>query len=108
MLTQARILLLSAEGKSDDVITDALNVSPQTIRNICQRFAEAGMAIALTERPRPGGHPILDGKQEVCLVALACSDSREGRAHWTMQLRADELVELGWWILSPTKRFGGW
>lgn len=95
MLTRARILLLSAEGKPDDFIADALKVSPQTIRNIRRRFAEEGLEAALTERPRPGGRPKLNGKQEAFLVALACSDPPEGREHWTMQLLADKLVELG-------------
>ncbi len=33
-LTRARILLLSAEGKTDEFIVDALKVAPQTVRNI--------------------------------------------------------------------------
>ena len=95
MLTRARILLLSAEGKTDDFIADALKVAHQTIRNIRRRFAEEGLEAALTERPRPGGRPKLDGKQEAFLMALACSDPPEGREHWTMQLLADKLVALG-------------
>ena len=94
MLTRARILLLSAEGNTDDVIADALKVAHQTIRNIRRRFAEAGLEAALRERSRPGGRPKLDGKQEAFLIALACSAPPQGRAHWTMQLLADKLVEL--------------
>jgi hypothetical protein len=44
---------------------------------------------------RPGGQPVLDSKGEATLVALACSDAPEGRACWTMQLLADQLVALG-------------
>lgn len=95
MLTRARILLLSAEGKTDDFIADVLKVSPQTIRNIRRQFAEEGLETALTERPRWGGRPKLDGKQEAFLIALACSDPPAGREHWTMQLLADKLIELG-------------
>ncbi len=95
MLTRARILLLSAEGKSDDFIADALKVVPQTVRNIRKRFAQEGLEAALSERPRPGVQRKLDGKQEAFLIALACSDPPPGREHWTMQLLADKLVELG-------------
>mgnify|MGYP000227360946 CR=1 FL=1 len=95
MLTRARILLLSAEGKTDRWIADALKVNPQTVRNIRKRFAEEGLEAALQERPRPGARPKLDGKQEAFLIALACSEPPEGREHWTMQLLADRLVELG-------------
>ena len=36
----------------------------------------------------------LDGQGEARLIALACSDPPEGFACWTLQLLADELVEL--------------
>jgi len=36
----------------------------------------------------------LDGKAEAFLVATACTDAPSGRANWTMQLLADELVRL--------------
>jgi len=36
----------------------------------------------------------LDGEKEARLVALACSDPPAGRAHWTLRLLADQLVEL--------------
>jgi Homeodomain-like domain len=49
---------------------------------------------ALTEKPRPGGRAKLDGRQEAFLIALACSQAPEGRSRWTMQLLADQLVEL--------------
>ncbi len=95
MLTRARILLLSAEGNTDAFIAKVLSVNPQTVRNIRKRFAEEGLEAALKERPRPGAQPKLDGKGEAFLVALACSEPPEGREHWTMQLLADKLVELG-------------
>ena len=36
----------------------------------------------------------VDGQQEARLVALACSTPPEGRVRWTLQLLADQLVEL--------------
>ena len=47
-----------------------------------------------TDKPRPGGKPKLDGKQEAFLVALACSEAPDGYESWTMQMLADKLVEL--------------
>ena len=64
MLTRARILLCSAEGKTDRLIADLFQVTPETVRNIRKRFAEEGLEAALQERPRPGAQPKLDGKQE--------------------------------------------
>jgi len=94
-LTRARILLLSSEGKTDPFIADALGVSIQTVRNIRKRFAQEGLESALNDRPRPGAQPKLDARGEAFLIALACSDPPQGREHWTMQLLADKLVELG-------------
>ena len=59
-----------------------------------RRFVEGGVERALSDKPRPGGRPKLDGKGEAHPVALACSAPPEGRARWTMQLLADRPVEL--------------
>ena len=93
-LTRARILLLADEGGTDREIAAALHVHPATVERTRRRFVEGGVERALSERPRPGGRPKLDGKQEAYLIALACSRAPEGRAQWTMQLLADRLVEL--------------
>jgi transposase len=92
--TRARILLLAAEGGTDAAIAAALHVHPATVERTRRRFVEGGPEAALSERPRPGGRPKLDGKQEAHSVALACSAPPGGRARWTMQLLADRLVGL--------------
>ena len=51
------------------------------------------------EQDRPSRLPVLDGRAEARLVALACSKPPEGRKAWTMQLLADNLVEL---VVVPT------
>jgi hypothetical protein len=48
-----------------------------------------------SEQPRPGAAPALDAHGEAVLLALACANPPQGRAAWTMQLLADELVERG-------------
>jgi transposase len=93
-ITRAHVLLLSATGKQDQDVAEALQINPQTVRNLRKRFAEEGLEAALAERPRPGAAPKLRGKPEAFLIALTCSDPPEGREHWTMQLLADKLVEL--------------
>jgi len=37
----------------------------------------------------------LDGGAEAQLVALACSETPEGRDSWTLRLLDDRMVELG-------------
>jgi hypothetical protein len=55
-----------------------------------------GPQAAISERPRPGKAPKLDGRQEAYLVALACSSPPEEAAseRWSMRLLAERLVEL--------------
>jgi Homeodomain-like domain len=49
---------------------------------------------ALSEEPPPGADRKLSGKEEALLVATACSNPPEGRARWTLELLAGELVRL--------------
>jgi hypothetical protein len=48
----------------------------------------------LTEAPRVGGERQLDIEDEALLIAVACSKAPAGRARWTLQLLADEMVRL--------------
>ena len=49
---------------------------------------------ALSELPRPGAPRKLGASDEALLVAVACSEPPSGRARWTMNLLAGELVRL--------------
>jgi transposase len=93
-ITRARILLLVDRGTTDRAIADALNVHPRTCQRLRQRACQAGVLAALAERPRPGAPRLLDATQEAQLIALACADAPAGRAEWTMQLLADQLIAL--------------
>jgi transposase len=93
-LTRARILLQAGEGLTDEEIGRALTVSIATVERPRQRFVEENLE-ALKERPRPGGQRKLSGKQEAHLIAVACTPAPTGQPHWTLQLLADKVVELG-------------
>jgi len=94
-LARARILLLADQGDRDADIAAAVLVNPATVQRVRQRFVQAGLTAALSERPRPGRPPIITGEVEGHLTMLACSPAPPGRARWTIQLLADELVVLG-------------
>jgi transposase len=100
-LAHARILLkadAAPEGPAwnDEQIAEALDVSAATVERVRQRFVEHGLEAALVRKPqdRPSRQRKLDGRAEAHLIALACSTPPEGRNEWTMQLLADQLVEL--------------
>lgn len=94
-IRRARTLLMADEGKTDLTIAHALREGHSTVERTRKRFVEEGLDAALHERERPGADRKLDGKQEAFLVALACSAPPDGRAKWSMQLLADEMVTLG-------------
>ena len=99
-LAHARILLKAdaagGPGWTDDRIADALEVSTDTVARVRQRFVEEGTDAALCRKKpaKPSRERTLDGRAEARLIALACSAPPDGRKRWTMQLLADELVEL--------------
>ncbi len=95
VVRRAHTLLQASEGAFDHQIATALHVHRTSVQRTRRRFSEEGLDAALQERPRPGAEPTLDGKGEAFLVALACTEAPQGREHWSMQLLADKLVELG-------------
>jgi putative transposase len=93
-VTRARILLKADEGVTDEEIAEEVATSMATVERTRQRFVEENLA-ALTERPRTGAPPRLDGKAQAHLIADACSRAPQGRERWPLRLLADKAVELG-------------
>jgi transposase len=94
-LARAHILRLANEGKPDADIVAALGVGLSTLERTRKKYVEGGLEYALSERPRPGVKRKLDEKQEAYPIALACSTPPGDQVKWTMQLLADQLVEVG-------------
>jgi len=93
-LKRAQILLAADAGASDEEITRSVGVSGSTVYRTKRRFVLGNLEAALSEEPRPGADRKLSGKEEALLVATACSSPPEGRARWTLELLADEMVRL--------------
>lgn len=98
--TRARIFLKADEGPegpgwTDDRIADAFDVSPRNVSRARRQLVEEGLEACLKKKssPRPQAR-VLDGRQEARLIALACGPPPEGRARWTLQLLADQMVAL--------------
>lgn len=97
----ARSLLLCDAGPHGPAWTvadtaEAMGVTPRTIEHLKKRFVEEGLAAAL-ERRQPEKPPrgvTFDGAFEARLIALACSETPEGRRRWTVRLLAEKAVEL--------------
>jgi transposase len=93
-LKRAQILLAADAGASDEAIAKSVGVGGSTVYRTKRRFVLGNLEAALSEEPRPGAGRKLSGKEEALLVATACSSPPAGRARWTLELLAGELVKL--------------
>lgn len=100
MLARARILLKADAGArgprfTDCAVANAVEVSPRTVARVRATYAAHGLEAALQRRPRSSNTPRkLDSALEAQLIAIACSTPPDGRAHWTLRLLANRMVEL--------------
>ena len=88
------ILLAADAGAGDEEIARSVGVGGSTVSRTKRRFVLGNLPAALSEQPRPGAKRKLSGKEEALLVATACSNPPAGRARWTLELLAGELVRL--------------
>jgi transposase len=93
-LKRAQILLAADLRSTDEEIARNVSVGTSTVYRTKQRFVEEGFEAALGEASRPGAPRKLDVEDEAILCALACSKPPSGRARWSLQLLAGEMVRL--------------
>jgi transposase len=93
-IKRAQILLAADAQSTDELIARTVGVGTSTVYRTKQRFVEEGLAPALSEMPRRGAPRKLGARDEALLVAVACSHPPVGRARWTMDLLAGEMVRL--------------
>jgi len=93
-IKRAQILLAADVQSPDERIARHVRVGISTVYRTKQRFVEDGLERALREAPRPGAPRKLGASDEALLVAVACSDPPSGRARWTLDLLAGEIVRL--------------
>ncbi len=91
---RALILLAADRGDTQEDIAHSLGVGTATVFRTKRDFVEQGLQQALEEAPRKGAKRKLSDNEELLLVATACSDPPKGRARWTIELLADEMVRL--------------
>jgi hypothetical protein len=97
----SRALLLLDAGEYGpkwfvEKVAEALGVTPRSLEHLKKRFVEQGLSAAIErkERVKPPREIQFGGEFEARLLALACSESPEGRSRWTVRLLAEKMVEL--------------
>jgi len=93
--TRARILDLLNRQHAPTDIAGVLQVGISTVFNIKRRYLAEGLDAALHDKPRSGKPCKIDGVARAKITALACSETPDGHARWTLRLLADKAIELG-------------
>jgi hypothetical protein len=103
MFTRVRILLKADQSDGgpawpDEKISEAFDVTVQTIERVRKQLVEEGFEAVLSRHPykQKVSRKKIDGDVEAHLIALCCSDPPAGRVRWTLRLLADKVVELGY------------
>lgn len=92
-VTRARILLKVDEGLSKTKISQALDVTNNTVTNVCRTFQTQRLAAIERKKPDREYEHSLDGEAEAHLIAIACSAPPEGRERWTLRLLQGEMIK---------------
>ncbi len=90
LVVRARVVLLAAEGRSNDEIARELGVVRQTAAKWWERFRSEGVA-GLGDASRPGRPPRYDHDDRLAIAKTVTEEPPDPESHWTMSKVADAL-----------------
>jgi transposase len=94
LVTRAKIVLLSFEGKNDTEIAKELHVAYKTVRNRIQRVLDNGVKEGLKDKPGAGKPRTISDESRVWLIKVACMKPKDlGYPHelWSQRLLAKHI-----------------
>ena len=89
------VLLELDKGRTIGDVKLVVGLCYPTISGLIAKYKESGLA-CLYDKKQPGRPAKIDGTQRAKITALACSESPEGFARWSLRLLADKIVELNY------------
>lgn len=92
-LTRARILLKVDAGMTKSAICQVLDVTNNTVTNVCRSFQTQRLEAVERKKPNREYKHSLDGEAEAHLIAIACSEAPQGRERWTLRMLQDEMIK---------------
>ena len=92
-LTRARILLKVDAGMTRTKISQVLDVTTNTVTNVCRTFQTQRLDAIERKEPNREYRHSLDGEAKAYLIAIACSKPPEGRERWTLRMLQAEIVK---------------
>lgn len=92
-MRRAIALLQLNQGATLQKVAETLAVNDNTVAIWRDNYLQNGLNF-LTDLPRSGRPLKFNGEERAKITALACSDTPDGRAKWSLQLLADKAIEL--------------
>lgn len=86
-------LLWLHQGKTLAEVSRLLDYAYPSVVALKKNYVERALE-CLEEKPRSGRPIGFSGEERAKITALACSDTPEGRAKWSLRLLSDKAVEL--------------
>lgn len=93
LMRRTAALLQLNQGATLQAVADTLKARHWTVSVWRNKYLENGLDF-LEDKPRSGRPVEIDGEQRAKITALACSDTPDGRAKWSLRLLADKIIEL--------------
>ena len=87
LVSRARIVLLAAEGNTNQVIAQKVGLSAQSVCKWRQRYLQDGIA-GLHDELRPGRPRSISDEQVAELLRKTLSSKPTGATHWTIRSMA--------------------
>ena len=97
LVERARIILLSAEGLSAEMIGSKLDVTDPTVYKWRRRYREDGMP-GLSDHPRSGQPRKLDASKTREILRLTTERIPEEATHWSLRLMAKHAGVTRWQV----------
>lgn len=92
---RARIVLLAADGLSNQEIAERLSIDPDTVGKWRGRFAREGLS-GLEDRPRSGRRPVYGHDERLKIIKIVTEEPPDPASHWSGRQVAEALAaEVG-------------
>jgi len=88
---RSRIILLAAQGKTNETIAKELAISRQKAGRWRSRYSAHGLAGIEKDAPRPGRNPQIAEQTVEEVITLTTQSQPEGATHWSRRLMAQAM-----------------
>ena len=87
---RCKILLALHKGYSVDETAERIDVGTATVKRVRRHYQDVGLERAIYDAPKSGRPKKLSSKEDIELIALACTSPLDGRSRRSIRLLASK------------------